>query len=220
MLHARLALASLAALVALAPTPAPAQFGHHRPPPNQTPQQMNCDQIPPGMGMDKATCEQMNQASATYSAAQTDPSAVRPGDDAMTCDEIKAEFMTQPMQAPNAQHVAEAQSAVKSQMATQAKLQAEATAATATLSAEALAASAVSAANPLAGRAADQAVQAQQEATQAALNAQAKAELTPKAARTMQATGAIVGDMNAQLQSNPRIARLVYLANQKNCRGF
>ena len=220
MLHARFALASLAALVALAPTPAPAQFGHHRPPPNQAPQQMNCDQIPPGTGMDKATCEQMNQMSATYNAAGSDASpAAQPGDAAMTCDQIKAEMMQQPIQGPNQQHVAEAQSAVKSQMATTGKLQAEATALAATESAENLAASGLAAANPLAGAAAQQALNAQQEAAQAALNAKAKAELAPEQARTMQATGAIMGDVNAQMQSNPRFARLAYLANQKNCRG-
>src|SRR5258708_32503432 len=114
MLRTRYAFASLAALVVLAPTPAPAQFGHHRAPSNQAPQQMNCDQIPPGMGMDKATCEQMNQMSATYNAAGSDASpAAKPGDAEMTCDQIKAEMMQQPNQRPNQQHVADAQCAVK-----------------------------------------------------------------------------------------------------------
>jgi hypothetical protein len=220
MLSARYAPAWLAVLVVLSPNPAPAQFGHHRPPPNQAPQQVNCDQLPPGVGMDKATCEQMNQMSATYNAAGSDTSpAAKPGDAQMTCDQIKAEMMQQPIQGPNQQHVAEAQSAVKSQMATTTKLQGEATAMAATESAENLAASGLAAANPLAGNAAQQALNAQQQAAHAALNAKAQAELAPEQARTMQATGAIAGDVNAQMQSNPRFARLAYLAGQKNCRG-
>jgi len=220
MLRTRFALASLVVLVAFAPGRAPAQFGHHRPPPNQAPQQMNCDQLPPGMGMDKATCEQMNQMSATYNAAGGDASpAAQPGDAAMTCDQIKAEMMQQPIQGPNQQHVTEAQSAVSAQMATTAKLQAEGTALAAAESAQNLAASGLSAVNPIAGNAAQQALDAQHMAAQAALNAKAKAELEPEEARTMQATGAIMGDVNAQMQSNPRFARLAYLAGQKNCRG-
>ncbi len=208
------------AAAAIASAPASAQFGHHPPPRSQTPQQVDCDHIPAGMGMDKATCEQMNQMSAGYNAAQTDPSATRPGDEAMTCDQIKAELMQQPWQAPNQTHVAEAQAATRAQMATTAQLQAEGTAMAARESSENLAASGLSMVNPVAGAAAQSALNAQQQAEQAALNAKAKAELEPEAQRTMRATGTLMGDANAQLQSNPRTGRLMYLASQKNCHNF
>src|SRR5262249_16613018 len=110
-----IALATLAAAGCLA-APADAQFGHHRPPAQgQTGQQMDCNNIPPNVGIDRTTCEQMNQMSASYGAAQTD--GAQPGDEQMTCDQIKAELMQQPWQRPDQRHVAEAQAATSDQMA-------------------------------------------------------------------------------------------------------
>ncbi len=216
-----LGIIAIAAAAAVAAAPANAQFGHHHAStPSPTPQQVDCDHIPAGMGVDKATCEQMNQMQATYNAAQTDPNVARPGDEAMTCDQIKAEMMQQPLQAPSQQHVAEAQAATRDQMAATARLQAEGTAMAARESSENLAASGVSVVNPVAGAAAQTALDAQHQAEQDALNAKAKAELTPKVERTTRATGALMGDAGAQLQSNARAARLVYLANQRNCHNF
>ena len=211
--------AALAAAELIA-APANAQFGRHQPPQSQTPQQVDCDHIPAGMGVDKATCEQMNQMSATYNAAQTDPNAARPGDEAMSCDQIKAELMQQPWQRPNQQHVAEAQAATRDQMAKTAELQAEGTAMAARESAENVAVSAASVVNPIAGRAAESAVSAQQQAEQAALNAKARAELEPRAQRTMRSMGTLMADTSAQIDENPRAARLMYLSSQKNCHNF
>ena len=199
-------------------------FGHHpRPSQSQSgPQQIDCGMAAanPDAGMDRASCEQMNQAALAYYNAQHDPSAVRPGDEQMSCEDIKAEFMRQPVTAPNAQHVAAAQGATSAYMAETHKLEGEAAAASAALSAQAAAASALSVANPLAGRAADQVVNQEIEATQRALNAQARAEATPLARNMNSATAAVVGDASSQLQDNPRTARLVALANEKHCRGW
>jgi len=215
-----LGLAALAA-AGLVVVPADAQFGPHRPAPqSQAPQQMDCDHPPAGMGMDRATCERMNQMAASYNAAQSDPNAARPGDESLTCDQIKAELMQQPWQRPDQAHVAEAQAATSDQMATTRKLEAEGTAAAAASSAENLAASGLSAVNPVAGEVAQRAADAHAAAEQAALNAKAKAELEPKAQRTMTAMDALMGDVNGQIQSNPRAPRLMYLAQQRNCRNY
>ncbi len=105
-------------------------------------------------------------------------------------------------------------------MAKSAQLQAQATAQAAALSAQAMAASAASMANPIAGKAADAAVAAEQQAMQAQLNAQARAELTPRARRMMSNNAAVVSDVSSQLDANPRIARLVALADEKHCKGW
>ena len=105
-------------------------------------------------------------------------------------------------------------------MTKQSQLEAQALAHQQALSAAAMAASAASMANPIAGRAADQAVDSASRAVEAADNAQAHAELTPRARKMTSSTAAVVGDMSSQLDSNPRIGRLVELANEKHCHGW
>jgi hypothetical protein len=200
-------------------------FGHHNlhsGASSSGPQQMNCDAVAanPDSGMDRASCESMNQAANSYYNAQHDPAAARPGDEAMSCDDIKAEFMQQPVTAPSQQHVEAAQAATSDYMAKEKQLQAQAAAQAATLSAASMAASAASMANPIAGRAADQAVDAAQQSMQAADNAQSRAELLPRMHKVMSSTASVVGDITPQLDSNPRIGRLMALANEKHCHGW
>ena len=199
-------------------------FGGHHPARGggSGPQQVNCDMVAanPDAGMDKASCEAMNQAAASYYNAQHDPAASRPGDEAMSCADIKAEFMQQPVTAPSREHVAAAQAATTAMTAETAKMEAQVTAQSAALSAQSLAASALSVANPIAGHAADQAVNAEQQTMQAADNAQARAEALPLERKVNASTAAVVGDVSAQLGSNPRIARLVSLASDKHCKGW
>jgi hypothetical protein len=199
--------------------------GHHTPRGGASsagPQQVNCDMVAanPDSGMDKASCEAMNQAASSYYNAQHDPAASRPGDAAMTCDDIKAEFMQQPITAPSQQHAAAAQAATTDYMAKQTQIDAQVLAHQQALSDAAMAASAASMANPIAGRAADQAVDAAARATEAADNAQAHAELTPRMRKMTSSTAAVVGDMTPQLDSNPRLGRLVELAGEKHCHGW
>jgi hypothetical protein len=221
MIRVRVPALTAAAIGALGLASAQAQ-GVSRPPARGGAQSVNCDVIAanPNAGMDKASCEAMLHAQQSYEAAQTDPGASHPGDAAMSCEDIKAEFMQQPIQRPDPQHVAAAQAATRDYMAKSAQIQAEASAMAATSSAENLAASAVSAANPIAGRAAEAAAAAHQQAAQATLNAQAKAELQPRYRTMMAGDTAMMSDMTAQLDTNPRIARLVQLANEKHCRGW
>lgn len=215
----------MAGALGLGPAQAQMFGGHHAARgggSNGGPQQMSCDMVAanPGAGMDKASCEAMNQAAASYYNAQHDPAASRPGDESMSCDDIKAEFMQQPVTAPSQQHMAAAQAATTDYMAKQTQMQAQVTAQTAALSAQSMAASGLSMVNPLAGRAADQAVQAEQQSMEAADNAQARAELTPRARKVTSSTATVVGDISPQLDSNPRIGRLMALANEKHCRGW
>ncbi|MFI4936685.1 MAG: hypothetical protein ACHP7N_18945 [Caulobacterales bacterium] len=223
----RLMLAPLglaASLLMIQSGPATAQlFGHKPPPRSQSgPQQVDCNMVAanPNSGMDKASCESMNQAAAAYYASQHDPSASKPGDESMTCEEIKAEFMQQPITPPPAQQAAQSRADVRNLQGKIAVEEAHAAAAEAAGTAENVAASALSAANPLAGRAAQEAANAQQAATQSALNAEAKATVLPAQRKVNSDTAAMVGGMTSQMQSNPRIGRLVALANEKHCHGF
>jgi Spy/CpxP family protein refolding chaperone len=68
------------------------------------------------------------------------------------------------------------------------------------------------------GGAAAAAAQAQSVADQAALNAEAKQKLGPAQQQAMAATTNMTSNIAAQMQANPRQARLVSLAEQKNCR--
>jgi len=213
-----------AALSLAASAPASAQFLHHRPAPRDSaaPMQVNCDVVVanPNSGMDKASCEAMNQAAAAYYTAQHDPAGARPGDDAETCDQIKAEFMAQPVTAPSAEHVAAAQAATGEFMGKAAAIQGEATAAGVAGTVAQTAAAATEAVNPIAGRAAAAAVQASQQATEAALSAKAKAVLVPAEQKAMSKTASLIGDATPQLQSNPRMAHLIEMSEQKHCHGF
>jgi hypothetical protein len=116
----------------------------------------------------------------------------------------------------NQSHVTEAQAATASYQSKTAKLQSEATALAAQEAATNLAASAVSMV-PGVGNVAAAAAGAKTAAEQKAFNAHALAEMTPATQRLTSSTGAVVGDMAANLQSDPRKARLVSLAGQKNC---
>ena len=215
--------AGLAAAIGLGSAQAQ-PFGHHTPHGGGSagPQQVDCNMVAanPGSGMDKASCEAMNQAAASYYNAQHDPAASRPGDEAMSCADIKAELMQQPVAAPSHEHVAAARAATTAMSAEIAKEEAQLAAQTAALSAQAMAASALSVANPIAGRAADQAVDAEQRTMEAADNAQAHAEALPIERRVNSSTAAVVGDITPQLDNNPRIGRLVALASEKHCRGW
>lgn len=133
---------------------------------------IDCAALPPGIGMDRAACEQMNQAASAYSAAQSDPSASRPGDSALSCGQIKAELQAQSYLPPNRSHTADAGAAATEQVA--------------------------ASRNP---------------------ESQNEAALAAQTGRTLNATGALMGDATRQMQANPRIARLVDLADQKHCGG-
>jgi hypothetical protein len=210
---------ALVAAVSASPT-AHAQFPMHRKPPPSNGQQIDCAAIAtmPNAPMSFEACQQMMGAAASMQNSMNDPAGMRPGDDDMTCDQIRAELMTQQGITPNREHVREAQVAAKDFQAKSAQIQAEGAALAAQQAAVATGASALSLV-PGVGDVAARAVMASQAAQQQAFGAHATAVLNPAENRVMNTTGSVVSDMAQSLQNNPRFARLGSLAMKKNCRG-
>jgi hypothetical protein len=160
----------------------------------------------PNPPMTYDACMQMATSMGAMQAAQTDPRGIRPGDDAMSCDQLKAEFIANGGLNMNQQDAAAAQRAGQNLQATTAQATAEAEAeqarGTATTAAAAAAAGAAEAANAT---------------SQAAQGAKTTAQITGAEQQASAANAQVMGDMATQMQSNPRQARLIYLAQQKNC---
>jgi len=74
---------------------------------------MNCEQMSASSrgAISVEACKQMMAAQQAYSAAASDPTASRPGDDKLTCEQIAAEMKQQPLTPPDKAKVAEAQAA-------------------------------------------------------------------------------------------------------------
>ena len=161
---------------------------------------MNCDAIAsmPNSPMTREACEQMKASAMSMQGSMNDPAGMRPGDDDMTCDQIKAELMTQHFSGVSAAHAQEGQAAAKDFQAKNKQIQGEVAAAV-------VQETAVS--------------EAANNATNAALDAHAKAVLTPAEQRMMSSTATSMNDVAQGMQSNPRAARLSSLAMRKNCRG-
>ena len=157
----------------------------------------------------------MNSA-ASMQNSMNDPAGQRPGDEAMSCDQIKAEFLASGGIAMNKSHVAEGQAAASNYQSKSATVQSEYAALVAQESASNLAASAAGFV-PGVGQAAQAAADAKNTAEQKAFNAHAQAEMTPATQRLASSTGTVVSDVATNLQNDPRKARLISLATQKNC---
>lgn len=216
----KLMLAAMSAAVfALGGASAQAQFPHSNKPANPTGgQTVDCAQIArmPNAPMSYETCQKMMSSAASMQGAMNDPAGQRPGDEAMSCDQIKAEFMASGGMTMNRSHVAEAQAAASDYQGKSAKVQSEYNALVAQESATNLAASAAGLV-PGVGQAAAAAANAKNTAEQKAFSAHAQSELTPATQRLSSSTGTVVGDVAANLQNDPRKARLISLAGQKNC---
>jgi hypothetical protein len=161
------------------------------------------------------TCKQMMATMQAYQNATSDPSASRPGDDKMTCDQIVAEVKQQQFTKPDQAKVAQAQAANDALMKKTAENQAEGNALAAKQSAENLASTGVDQFLPnsvLAARAKEQ------QKEQDALNAKVEKETTPLAERSTAATASLVGDVGQQVASNPRLAKLMQMASAKKCK--
>jgi len=161
------------------------------------------------------TCKQMMATMQAYQNATSDPSASRPGDDKMTCDQIMAEVKQQQFTKPDQAKVADAQAANDALMKKTAENQAEANALAAKQSAENLASTAADQFLPnsvLAARAREQ------QKEQDKLSAKAEKETVPLAERSTAATASLVSDVGQQVTSNPRLAKLMQMASAKKCK--
>jgi len=204
---------------------------HRRPPAPQDSGTANggmpdCDQIAKNKyaHTSKESCEQMTQAKQAYDAAASDPSAQRPGDEQMTCEQIFAELKQQSFTKPDQTKVAAAQSAVSSERSQLAKDQAEVNKTIAEESAAMAAAAATDRATELAtggivnpnrtGKLAEKFDKENRAKGERMAEARA-----PTERKVMSSTASLMSDAGQQLTANPRMARLMQLANAKRCKG-
>jgi hypothetical protein len=179
------------------------------------PANMNCEQMSAAShgSISVDACQQMTSVQQAMTAALADPSASRPGDDKMTCEQIAAEMKQQTITPPDTAKVAEARNAVDDQQKAVAKTQKEGEAMVIKETAEASLASKIALTNAM-GAAEAKKIEAEQKE----FNERAAKELTPKFERTFNAFGNLTADMAKQLTANPRFAKLFQLANDKRCK--
>lgn len=201
---------TFASLCAHAQTAKPSKDNKRTAPPST----MTCEQMSAAShgSVSVEACKQMMAAQQAYTAAASDPSASRPGDDKMTCEQIAAEMKQQPFTAPDQAKVAEAQTATGELQKQMDKNQKEATALVIKESAEESLVTRLVPVNAVAS-AETKRIQAEQDA----LNQKIAKETQPKAERTFNALGDLTGDVTKQITANPRLARLYQLSTQKRC---
>jgi hypothetical protein len=178
------------------------------------PPDMNCEQMSASSrgAITVEACKQMMAAQHAYTAAASDSSASRPGDDEMTCDQIAAEIKQQPLTSPDKATVAEAQAATDDFKTTAEKQQKEATELAVKETAEESLLSRLAPTNAVAA-----AESKRIEEEQKKQNERMTKEQAPKAERMFNSFGDLTGDLGKQIAANPRLARLYQLATQKRC---
>jgi hypothetical protein len=178
------------------------------------PSTMTCEQMSAAShgSVSVEACKQMMAAQQAYTSAASDPSASRPGDDKMTCEQIAAEMKQQPFTAPDQAKVTEAQTAAGDLQKQIDKDKAEGTALVAKETAEESLVSRVVPVNAVAAAEAKR-IQAEQDT----LNQKIAKETQPKFERTFNALGGLTEDVTKQIAANPRLARLYQLSTQKHC---
>ena len=184
---------------------------------NAQPPAMDCEQMAAASrgSMSVESCKQMMEAMQGYQKAASDPSASRPGDDKMTCDQIMAEMKQQQITAPDKDKVAAAQTSNAALQQKMAEDQAEANALAAKQTAESLGSHVADQFLPNSVLAAK--AEAQQK-EQDALKAKVEKETAPIAAQSTASTAAVVGDIGQQVSSNPRLAKLIQMASARHCK--
>ena len=169
----------------------------------------------PGAPMTFEQCQAQIAGHADLMQAMNQPGGERPGDDALSCDQITAELRAVGTAGVSRENRIESAAAGKqlqdAQNAQMAKAGALAAAQT-TRSAGAAGVDLVTGSNVAGGTAA-----AQNAAEAAALQRQAQAELGAARDRTSRANANSRADLAAALRANPRMARLIDLAGRKNC---
>lgn len=185
---------------------------------------MDCAQVAamPGSPITREACEQMMGAQQAYQQAASDPGAARPGDEAMGCDAIQAELAQQHFVAPDRDKAAAGKADAEQWQSTVARQQAEVNRIGVAESAAVAAASAHDAAvqaatmgvvNPHTAAAVEQRVQQENRV----IGKRMAEERRPTETRMMNNTAGIAGDLGQQMRDNPRLARLMQLADAKHC---
>jgi hypothetical protein len=176
-----------------------------------------CDQMAsiPNAPMSPEACRSMIGMAQGVKTSGSDPSAMRPGDETLSCDQITAEMRSVATPMVSAETGAQARAAADAQMAMMQKQQAEQKAFVAGQVAAGVAVGAVGMlpGGGYAAMAAQQAMMAQQ---QAFIEKQTQ-DAAPVRAQSNQAITAATTEMTVGMQQNPRFARLMNLSVQKNC---
>lgn len=216
----RLAALSLVTCLAAA-APAQAQlFGRPKAasPPKAAPQ-VDCAALArmPNAPITAEACQAMMNQAAGVQTNLNRRDGDRPGDEQLTCPQIKAELTLQPGFRTGAQANAhEAKAAGDELQATQKRLQAQGAALQAQQQAGNLAAAAVSQL-PGGNIVATAKAKADFAQTQAFGN-RAAGEMKSSESRALTATASSIGDVNQAMNDNPRLARLMQLMQAKTCR--
>ncbi|MFD0737741.1 hypothetical protein ACFQZQ_00345 [Lysobacter koreensis] len=167
----------------------------------------------PGAPMTREACEAQKSSMLGLSQTmQASGAGARPGDDAMTCDQIVAEMQTMQVAGVSADNAAEAQAAGRQLKATQERAQAAGAAMMARQTLE----TAAAAVGP---NAVQGVVSARQTAEQIAAGQRNKAAMQDATSRTTLAVAAATGDVAAAMQANPRWGRLIALSAAR-CAGY
>lgn len=196
--------ASACLLTALAP--AAAQQG-------VTPGALDCRMLAsiPNAPMTVETCERRMAAHAEMMTALEAPGGERPGDDRLSCDAIIAELKTMNVSGVSATTAAEGRAAGEDVMAIMRRAQGEAMGMMAMQTARSAAAAAIP--GNVAGHAAATANMAEQKILQDRVAAQ----MNPARDRLERANTDATVELARAMRENPRFARLVKLAGERNC---
>jgi hypothetical protein len=187
---------------------------------------MDCAKLAsvPNAPMSVDACEKLQGTQQAYHQAASDPSAQRPGDEQMSCTQITAELKQQQYTVQDKTKVAglgatvtEQQQIIHKEEAILAKRQAEAQTAVAAATA-ADTATEVATGGLVRGRALD-AVEKTLDAKDKVEKERVMREDLPTTQKMISQTADLGADFGQQLQANPRLARLMQLADSKRCKG-
>jgi hypothetical protein len=197
-------------------------FGGRRdaPPPVPQSDQLDpalCDQIAsiPNAPMSPEACRSMMMMQQSMKSASSDPSAVRPGDESLSCEQITAEMKQVGGPMVSQETAAQARTAADAQLALMEKQNAEAKALMAQQMAVGIGAGALGMV-PGGGIAAS-AIAAGQQAQAQSFAQRQQAEAAPVYAQTSRSITATTTEMGQSMQNNPRFARLMQMTVDKNC---
>jgi hypothetical protein len=209
------------AILAFAGTAQAQLFGASQPPAaNAIPDNLDpamCDQMAaiPNAPMSAEACRSMIGMAQGMKTSGSDPSAMRSGDETLSCDQINAEMRSVATPMVSAETGARARAAADAELALRERQQAEAQGFVAGQMAMGVGAGALGMVpgGGYAAMAAQQAMMAQQ---QAFAQKQA-ADAAPVRAQTSQALTATTTEMTQGMRENPRFARLMSLSVEKSC---
>jgi hypothetical protein len=176
-----------------------------------------CDQLAtiPNAPMSAEACRSMMGMQKSMQSASSDPSAVRPGDESLTCDQIMTEMQVTGGPMMSQETVAQNKASADATLALMEKQNAEMKGFVAGQVAMGIGAAAVGML-PGGGFATQAIMAAQQAQTKSFADKQAK-EAAPVRAQMNQSLTATGNELGQALQSNPRYARLMQLVVDKNC---